>query len=76
MNIFRKKQQAATAVLFPPEQYEPVLRSSICTGEKTACFRNRDTGKLTEIAVIRSASELAQFGKEYGVEVENIRTVY
>ena len=76
MSLFRKKQKPDSASLFPPEQYEPVLRSSICTGEKTACFRSRESGKLTEIEVIRNAADLARFCAEYRVDIENIRTVY
>ena len=41
MFSFRKK----TAVQrYDPEIAEPVIRSSICTGEKTAGFRDRKTG--------------------------------
>lgn len=61
---------------FPTAQFEPVLRSSICTGEQTACMRDRDTGKLHEIMVIRNSEDLEEFGKQYGVDIENMRTVY
>ena len=53
-----------------------MLRSSICTGETTACMRNRETGKLHEIMLIRSDGDLRQFGEAYGVDPEKIRTVY
>ena len=79
MGIFRrgKKQSPSPAsAKFPPEEYEPVIRSSICTGEMTACMRNRSTGKLTEIMLIRSPYDLDQFGKQYGVDIETLRTVY
>ena len=76
MSLFRKKEKAPTPTPFPAEQYEPVIRSSICTGEMTACMRNRETGKLTEITLIRSPYDLAQFGKQYGVDVSTMRTVY
>ena len=72
----RKKKAAPAPSPYPPESFEPVLRSSICTGEATACFRNKETGKLHEIMVIRSPKDLADFGKQYGVDIENIRTVY
>ncbi len=32
--IFREKPEETQ--LFPPEEYTPVIRSSICTGEKVA----------------------------------------
>ena len=58
------------------ENYEPVLRSSICTGEQTACMRDRATGKLHEVMVIRNSQDLKQFAEEYGVNLDTIRTVY
>lgn len=75
--IWNRKKNAAPALSpYSLESFEPVLRSSICTGEATACFRNRETGKLHEIMVIRSPKDLADFGKQYGVDIENMRTVY
>ena len=76
MPLFRKRKTAPAPSPYPLDQYEPVLRSSICTGEMTACMRNRETGKIHEIMVIRNPKDLADFGKEYGVHVENMRTVY
>ena len=75
MNLFHRKK-TPQPIPCSPEQFEPVLRSSICTGEMTACFRDRGTGKLKEIMVIRSSKDLADFGKEYGVDVSKMRTVY
>ena len=74
MSLFRKKTPPAPAPLFPPEQFEPVIRSSICTGEKTACMRNRETGKLHEVMLIRTPAELEQFKETYGIsgEIEKI----
>ena len=76
MNLFRKRKTAPAPVPYPPEQYEPVLRSSICTGEKTACMRDRETGRLHEVMLIRAPSELEEFAVRYGVDVKEIRTVY
>ena len=56
MKLFRKKNEEPSFLsLYPPEQYEPVIRSSICTGEKTGCVRNRETGRVHEIMLIRDA---------------------
>ena len=76
MGLFRKKDKLSIHPDFPLEQFEPVLRSSICTGELTACFRERASGKLREITVIRSPKDLADFAKEYGVDINKMRTVY
>ena len=77
MSIFKRKAAPVEPDLsFPPDQYEPVLRSSICTGEKTACMRDRKTGQLHEIMLIRDPYELEQFGKKYGVDTARIKTIY
>ena len=78
MKLFRKKNEEPSFLsLYPPEQYEPVIRSSICTGEKTGCVRNRETGKVHEIMLIRDADDLARFAKEIGAkDPESMKTIY
>ncbi len=77
MGLFRKKAAPVEPDLsYPSEHFEPVLRSSICTGEKTACMRDRKTGQMHEIMLIRDPSDLEQFGKKYGVDTSQIKTVY
>ena len=76
MSIFSRKKKLPEPSPYPPERYEPVLRSSICTGEKTACFRDLETGKLHEILVIRTRQDLEEFGVQYGVDIENLKTIY
>ena len=61
---------------WPPELYEPVLRCSICTGEQTACVRERATGKLRELQLIRSEKELEDFCRSCGVKKEELRRIY
>ena len=39
MGLFRKR--APELPRFPAEEFEPVLRCSICTGEQTACMREK-----------------------------------
>ena len=46
------------------------------TGEQTACMRDRETGKLHELMVIRSSQDMQQFAKEYGIDLDAVRTVY
>ena len=77
MGLFKKKTSPPLPDPgFPAEQFEPVLRSSICTGEKTACMRDRKTGELHEIMLIRDRNELEQFAQRYSVDLDSIRTVY
>ncbi len=74
MKLFHSRENPLSQ--FPAERYEPVVRQSICTGERTACMRERQTGRLHEIMLIRTEQELRQFAKDCGVDVSTIRTVY
>lgn len=71
---WKKKEPAPPA--FPPEDYEPVIRSSICTGEKVACMRNRQTGRMQEVMLIRSQEDLDSFCRQYKLSPDQIKTVY
>lgn len=70
-----KKQKKAPAAAYDRARLEPVIRSSICTGEKVAGFREKDTGRFREVSLIRSAADLDAFREKYGIEGE-IPTIY
>lgn len=55
---------------------QPVIRSSICTGEKAAGFQDIHTGKFTEIMLIRTPSDLEEFRRLYGIDEREISTQY
>ena len=74
--MFGWRKKKAEEPKFPAGDYEPVIRSSICTGEKVACMRNRHTGRLQEVMLIRSPEDLDVFCRQYGLEREKIKTVY
>lgn len=71
--LFRRKQPKKT---FDREQLQPAIRESICTGEQTAGFRHRTTGKFTEVMLIRTDADLEEFRQTYGIAPEEIVTVY
>ncbi len=75
MALFHRKTRAVTGPRFDPEKYTPVIRCSICTGEMSAGFRNRETGKTEEIMLIRDEKDLAAFREQYGIEGD-IQKVY
>ncbi len=75
MLFSRFKRKTAPAQTFDRERLEPVIRSSICTGEKVAGFRDRETGRFTEVALLRSEGDLAAFRQKYGI-TEDIPTIY
>lgn len=76
MGIFKKRQPKPETTAFDPALYEPVIRASICTGEKVACMRERSTGKLQELMLIRTDEDLAGFCRRYRVEQKDVRTIY
>ena len=71
-----KKKEKTQLPSFPADLYEPVIRSSICTGEQVACMQEKATGQLHEVMLIRNAEDLERFCAGYGVKAEEIRKVY
>ena len=51
----------------------PVIRASICTGEKVAGFKDQKTGRFEECMVIRGEKDMRDFLKIYGVEESQIK---
>lgn len=77
MGLFgKKKATPVRQAAFSPEEYEPVLRCSICTGEQVACMRNRQTGQMREVMLIRSQDDLEEFCRTYQITADQVRKVY
>ena len=57
----------------PDKQYA-IIRSSICTGEKVAWFKNKEDGHFTEVMLIRSYEDELRFKELYNLET--IKTEY
>jgi len=78
MKLFGKRAAAPARASseFSPEEYDPVLRCSICTGEQVACMREKKSGKLSEIMLIRTPADLEKFCADYQVKPEQISKVY
>lgn len=73
MSLFRKNKTPAES--YDREHLEPAVRCSICTGEQVAGFRDRNSGRFEEVALIRSEQDLEKFRHRYGIEGE-IPTFY
>lgn len=72
-NPFRSKLSKEDKALKELIQYDPakmtaVIRSSICTGEKTAGFKDKKTGHFTDIMLIRDDRDAAHFQELFGIE--------
>lgn len=68
MKLFGHKKSREAAVQFDSETQYAVIRSSICTGEKVAGFKNKTDGHFTEVMLIRSAADEKEFKDTYGVD--------
>ena len=51
----------------------PVIRSSICTGEQVAGFKDSASGKFEELMLIRNDKDLQEFLRKYQVDETEIK---
>ena len=72
--MFGKKKKMKEVKPYDLAKQIPVIRSSICTGEKTAGFEDRGTGKFEDLMLIASEEDLRQFCRTYGVDRKDIVT--
>lgn len=74
--MFGKKQTGSPRPVkkYDAENSEPVIRCSICTGERTAGFRDLRSGKFTDVMLIKNDADLRSFMEEYGLE--SIKKIY
>ena len=68
--MFRRKQ---VKELYDRENQRPVIRASICTGEKVAGFKDINTGKFTEVMVIRDSKDMEEFTSKYDISPSDIK---
>ena len=57
MKLFGKKKNNRIPKV-QSDKYELVLRCSICSGEQILCMKDRETGELQELMLIKSFDEL------------------
>ena len=70
--MFGRRKKSAV----PPYNKEgkiPVIRSSICTGEQTAGFKDPVSGRFEEMMLLRDDRDLQEFLRRYQVEESEIR---
>ncbi len=70
--MFRKKPKAPE---FDAAGMTPLIRASICTGERVAGFQDA-SGKFHELSLLRSDADLREFLETYGLEAAQVRTIY
>ncbi len=52
---------------YDKENLKPILRASICTGETVAGFKDKRTGRVQEIMLIKSESDVELFKEMYDI---------
>lgn len=67
VGLFKKKEIVQT---YDKENKKPVIRSSICTGEQVAGFKDIHTGRMEEVMLIKSPADLEKFRTMFGIEEE------
>ena len=73
--MFRRKNDNLKNIIeFDPDKQYAVIRSSICTGEKVAGFKNKDDGHFTEVMLIKSPSDEKIFRDTFNLT--DIKTEY
>ena len=67
MGLFKKKTIVKT---YDKDNKKPVIKASICNGEQVAGFKDVHTGKIEEVMLIKSPSDIDIFKKMYGIDDE------
>ena len=68
--MFGKKK--TSKLFYDKENETPAVKSSICTGEKVAGFKNRKDGHFTEVMLIRNADDEKYFKETYGLDTVKV----
>jgi len=67
----KQKKQAVPA--FDKTGKIPMIRSSICTGEQVAGFKDAASGRFTEIMLVRTDADLNAFLSQYGINKADVK---
>ncbi len=65
---FKRPNDGFSVDQYDPETEYPAIRASICTGERVAGFRDKKSGKFTEVMLIRSQKDIDEFKEKYNVD--------
>lgn len=68
--MFQKKIKKET---YDKKHQNPVIKSSICTGEKVAGFKDIQTGKFTEVMLISDSKDMDVFLEKYDISVAEVK---
>ena len=74
--FWKRKKEDNSRDAGQPSGMEPVIRASICTGEKVAGFQDPSSGHVEDRMLLRTPQDLDEFCRKYHVKKEEIRTIY
>lgn len=67
------RRKKPTVAFYDKSGKIPTIRSSICTGEQVAGFKNPVSGKFEELMLIRDQKDFEEFLRLYQVEEDEIK---
>ena len=68
--MFNKKKKISYEPTYDLNEYTPIIRASICTGEQVIGFKNKTTNQFIEISLLMSEKDIIDFRKKYNVTGE------
>ena len=68
IHIPKYERHLRETIPFDPREQYAVIRSSICTGEQVAGFKNRENGHFTEVMLIKSPEDEKRVKEIYDLE--------
>lgn len=74
--LWKKGKKSDLIPAFDKTGKKPVVRSSICTGERVAGFKDEKTGHIEELMLIRNEKDMERFMQRYGVTKNEIEKIW
>ena len=65
MGLFKIKEKVYS---YDKVHMKPVIKTSICTGEQVAGFKDIHTFKIEEIKLVKTSADIEKFKEMYGIE--------
>ena len=73
--MFGIKKKKTVDIKYDPDKEQPVIKTSICTGEKVAGFMDKTSKRFRDVMLIRSSDELEGFCEACGIKQEELKNI-
>lgn len=70
------KKKASPRLSYDSVRLRPVIKSSICTGERVAGFVDNESGRFEDIMLVRGEEDLQKFCDLYGLKSDEIGKIW